>query len=160
MGHGGQRSGSISAVVLWAAGDATWSSDHGDPAHYSLQTICFFTFLHSSTCRSWKKVICCFNTSLTTEGFKQLVFERSVASVGRKKEGRDTQHHLCNVSAAMLTPVSERLGAASHLRTLFYWPWMRLTTKHQQHPHNYSILITVKILHLILKLPSAKINWP
>lgn len=163
MGHEGQGSGSISAVVLWAIEDATWFLDHGDPAHYSLQTICSFTVLHSSTCHSWKMVIFTCSTSFTTslkpEGFQIAC----AACVGRKREGHDTKQLLCNnAPAAVLTPVSKRLVAASHLWTLLHWPQIQLTTKQQAtaHPHNYSILITVKILHRILKPPSAKINWP
>lgn len=81
------------SVVVCATGDVTGSLDHSDPAYYSLQTICFYTSLHSWTCRSWNEVfffscLVSFNTSLKTVGFKYLVFECCVDCVGGKKEGQ------------------------------------------------------------------------
>lgn len=128
----------------------------GDPAYYSLQTICFFVLLHSSTCRSWRK-----------KGYFQL-FSRLFSTlhkmmelpmlVERRKVG--TQRTTSGtITAAVLTPVSERLVAASHLWTRFFSDpeCSSLKTPTTPHPKDYSIVIAV---HLILKLPSAKMNFP
>lgn len=161
MGHGGQGSGSSSAV-------ATWSLDHDDPTHYSLQTICIFTFLHSTTCRSWKngyfQLFDVLHHFIKITGIlNELVFECCVACVGRKREGQDTKHLLCtNASAAVLRDLWQ-LPICEHYLTDPEFSSQQNTKQH------HILIITVfslqlkkkkKILHLILKLPLAKINWP
>lgn len=143
---------------------SSWSSTLFSPNN-SLPLLIFCILQHAV---AGKRLFSAFqptslNTSLKNSRFLNPLFLNAVLPVLA-----ETKHHLSSASAAMLTPVSERLVAASHLRTLFYWPWMLLTSKQQHH----ILIITAfslqwgkekkkqKNVHLILKLPSAKINWP
>lgn len=140
------------SVVVCATGDVTGSLDHSDPAYYSLQTICFYTSLHSWTCRSWNEVfffscLVSFNTSLKTVGFKYLVFECCVDCVGGKKEGQKANSTsatmaLLQCKHLLLRDLSQLYIYDQNLSNPEYSSLQHHTTAQQ--PHNYSILIKVK----------------